>query len=88
MPNIESAKKALRQSVRRRARNLRRKRVMKDVVKEIRKLADAGKTKEAIKLLPQAYKAIDKTATQNIIKKNTAARKKSKLTKYIEKVTK
>lgn len=83
MPIIKAAKKSLRQSKKRRARNLRRKRAMKDVVKEIRVLAGEKKAQEAEKLLPKAYKAIDKAKKRGIIKKNTAARKKSRLTKLV-----
>ena len=85
MPITKSAKKALRQSIRRKKINLRRKKKMKDNVKEIKKLKSAGKTEEALKLLSQAYKAIDKAAKRGVIKKNTASRKKSRLTKFLRK---
>ena len=84
-PITKSAKKALRQSLRRRKRNLRRKNTMKDIIKRIRKLAAEKKIKEAKQLLPLAYKAIDKAAKTGVIKKNTAARKKSRLTKNLQK---
>ena len=86
MPITKSAKKALRQSKKRRLRNIRRKKAFKDIVKNIRKLALENKKKEAEKLLPGAYQAIDKTAKIGIIKKNTAARKKSRLTKLVNKI--
>jgi len=38
---------------------------------------------EAKKILPQVYKLIDKAAKVGVIKKNTAARKKSKIAKLI-----
>jgi ribosomal protein S20 len=38
------------------------------------------KVAEAKKLLPQAYKILDKAAKTSLIKKNTAARKKSRIT--------
>lgn len=85
MPITKSAKKALRQSKKRRQRNLRRFNSMREIVKKIKKLVNENKKEEALKLLPQAYKAIDKAAKNNVIKKNTAARKKSRLTKLIEK---
>jgi len=83
MPITKSAKKALRQSLRRRARNLARKKDVRDVRVEIRKLVAAGKTKEAEALLPKAYKAFDKAAKRGVIKKNTAARLKSRLAKNL-----
>ena len=87
MPITKSAKKALRQSKKRRQRNLRRLKAMKDIIKKIRKLVEANKKEEALKLLPRAYKSINKAAKTNIIKKNTAARKKSRITKLIAKTS-
>lgn len=85
MPILKSAKKALRQSKKHYVRNLARKRTVQDVFKKIRVLAHDGKTAEAIALLPQAYKALDKAAIRGIITKNTASRKKSRLTKRLQK---
>jgi len=86
MPVTKSAKKALRQSKRRRLINLRRLNKMKNLIKQIRKLILAKKKDEALKLLPQAAQAIDKAAKRGVIKKNTAARKKSRLSKAIDKI--
>lgn len=86
MPVTKSAKKALRQNKKRRARNIRRKQAFKDIIKDIRKLALENKKKEAEKLLPKAYKAIDKAAKTGVIKKNAASRKKSRLTKLANKI--
>jgi small subunit ribosomal protein S20 len=86
MPITKSAKKALRQSRQRRLFNLRRKTKMKSLVKQIRDLIKEKKKPEALKILPETYKAIDKAAKRGIIKKNTASRKKSRLTKAIDKV--
>ncbi|PIR70699.1 MAG: 30S ribosomal protein S20 [Candidatus Niyogibacteria bacterium CG10_big_fil_rev_8_21_14_0_10_42_19] len=85
MPILRSAKKALRQSKRKQARNLKRKNELKNKVKEINKLMQAGKTEEAFKLIPLAYKALDKAAQKGVIKKNTASRKKSRLAIAINK---
>ncbi|MCH8244658.1 30S ribosomal protein S20 [Patescibacteria group bacterium] len=85
MPITKSAKKALRQNVRGKIRNLKRKNAMKALVKQTRKLASAQKKEEAISLLPKLYKAIDKAAKRGIIKKNAASRKKSRLTKLLQK---
>jgi small subunit ribosomal protein S20 len=85
MPITKSAKKALRQSLRRRARNLEKKEAFKNVLKEIRRLVEAKKIKEAEALVPGAYKALDKAAKTGVIKKNTASRKKSRLMKLLRK---
>jgi len=86
MPVIKSAKKALRQSRQRRLFNLRRSKKMKTLIKEVRDLIKDKKKAEALKILPKAYQAIDKAAKQGLIKKNTASRKKSRLTKAISKI--
>lgn len=83
MPITKSAKKALRQSLRRRGRNLVKKEVFKDAVKKIKKLIQTNKIEEAKKIVPLAYKAVDKAAKTGVIKKNNAARKKSRLMKLI-----
>lgn len=83
MPITRSAKKALRQSLRRRVQNLKRKEAYKRVVKEVRRLVAAGKPEDAQKLLPSLYKTIDKAAKTHAIAKNKAGRLKSRLTKPI-----
>lgn len=83
MPITRSAKKALRQSIRRKKINLKKKEEMKDIVKQVKKLNLAGKKDEAIKLLSSAYRAIDKAAKRGVIKKNAASRKKSRLAKFL-----
>lgn len=81
MPIIKSAKKALRQSLKRRERNLKRKASLQKALKNFSRLIKAKKLDEAKNYFPQVQKALDKAAKQNIIKKNTAARKKSRLSK-------
>ena len=83
MPNLSSSKKALRQNRKRRVLNLRRLRMMRQVVKDFKKSIKQGKNEEAKNLIPSLYRAIDKTAKRKIIKKNTAARKKSRLMKSL-----
>lgn len=80
MAITKGAKKAHRSSLKKRVFNQRRKNAMTDSVKEVRKLMAAGQKDEAMKLLPAAYKAIDKAKKRGVIKANTAARKKSRLT--------
>ena len=87
MPITKGAKKAHRASLKKRVYNVRRKTVMNDVVKNVRKLLESGKRKDAEALLPQAQKAIDKAAKRGVIKANTAARKKSRLVAAIRKVS-
>ncbi len=84
MPITKSAKKALRQSIKRRKRNLVYKNKMKDLIKKVGALAAEKKTKEARDLLPQIYKALDKAAKAGLIKKNAASRKKARITKFLK----
>ncbi len=84
MPITESAKKALRQSKKRRAKNLQKQNDYKIAVKKIAKMTKAGKKDEASKALSIAYKAIDKAAKVGVIKKNKAARLKSKVAKLVK----
>ncbi len=83
MPITTSAKKAVRQNKTRRARNIQRKNKLKGLIKEVRGLVEEKKVAEAKKLMPQIYKTLDKTAKVGLIKKNTASRKKSRLTKLV-----
>lgn len=88
MAILKQAKKAMRSSARKRVFNVRRIRTMKDVTKELRELAAAGQTKEAKAKLASAYKAIDKAAKRGVIKKNAAARKKSRLSALVKRSAK
>ena len=83
MPIIKSAKKAVRGSLRKKAFNDRRKRTMKELIKKIEKVVKTDK-KEAEKMLSSAYQAIDKAAKKGVIKKNNAARKKSRLSRLVK----
>lgn len=93
MPNIRSAKKSLRQDVKKHKSNLRTKNKMKKVIKDLNELVDkleksAGKiaesdTKKIQECLASVYKTVDKAVKKGVVKKNTASRKKSKLAKKI-----
>ncbi|MBI2099726.1 MAG: 30S ribosomal protein S20 [Candidatus Vogelbacteria bacterium] len=78
MAIIKSAKKAIRSSARKRVFNLRRKKALGDSVKAFR----ANPSPATLSTL---YQAIDKAAKRGIIKKNNAARKKSRFTKLLQK---
>ncbi|MCL2386612.1 MAG: 30S ribosomal protein S20 [Defluviitaleaceae bacterium] len=84
MANIKSAQKRIRVAEKRQARNKHIKSYTKTAIKKVTVSAGAndGKAKE---LLLQAIAAIDKAASKGVFHKNTAARKKSKLTKMVNK---
>lgn len=83
MPITKSAKKAIRGSLRKKAVNDRRKRVMKEVIKKIEKTSKTDK-KAAEKMLSTAFQAIDKAAKKGVIKKNNASNKKSRLSRLVK----
>lgn len=84
MAITSSAKKAARAAGRKFVLNLRRRRAIHDTVKSARVSATADR-KAQDAALKAAYQAIDKAQKRGIIKKNTAARKKSRLVKFLKK---
>lgn len=83
MPIIKSAIKRVKTSETRRRRNLIVRNHWKKTVKDFKVLAAEGKKKEAAKMFPLVQKALDVAAKKNIIRKQAAARKKSRLSKLI-----
>ena len=74
MPIIKSAIKRMRQTISRRARNLKTKRSVRTALKSF----TAEKT---IDNLSKAQSELDKAVKKNLLSKNTAARKKAQLAK-------
>ncbi|MBC8465277.1 MAG: 30S ribosomal protein S20 [Parcubacteria group bacterium] len=87
MPITRSAKKAVKTSATKKTFNDRRRRAMREAVKSVRASVKDNSAESAAKL-SDAYKAIDKAAKRGVIKKNTAARKKSRLAATIAKASK
>jgi len=85
MPIISSAKKALRVAKKKKIFNTRRKNAMENSLRSIKKLIKENKVKEAEKILPEVYQAIDKAFKIKFIKKNAAARYKSRITILVNK---
>ncbi len=85
MPKTKSAKKALRQSARRREVNLGREKKLKETVKKFKKLLAGADKKEAQTYLNEVYKTIDKMAKVDFIKRGRADRMKSRLAKKLAK---
>lgn len=83
MPIKKASFKDLRQSKKRMARNLKIKNILKKTTKEGRRLIEAKKTDEAQKVIKQSIKEIDRAISKGILKKNTGARKKSRLMKKL-----
>ena len=88
MPQTKSAKKALRQNLRHRKRNLAWKKKIKNLRKELLFYLNQESIEKFKKKLPLFYKIVDKGAKTNIIKENTAKRLKSKVAKKLNQLSK
>ena len=86
MPNTKSAIRRVRRVNRQTSVNRIRKSKYKSIIKEVTLLINAKKKKEAIKLLPKFNSQLMKIAKVGVIKKKTASRKISRLTKKINKL--
>jgi len=86
MANIESAKKRMRQNVKRRALNRWRMRAMRQAMKSFQKELAAGNVEGASEAARVAARVIDKTAQKGVIHRNQAARRKSRMSKHLLKL--
>lgn len=86
MPITSSAKKALRNSARKRVFNTRKKDSLQSALKKLRKLVLEKNKTEAQKQMILIQKTLDKSAKTGLIKKNTASRKKSRLVAMVKKI--
>jgi small subunit ribosomal protein S20 len=83
MANHASSLKRYRQSQRRRLINQMSRHRLKTQMKKLRAAITTGKASEAKTLLPQTFGVIDRSVQKGVIKKNTARRYKSRLTKTV-----
>ena len=88
MANLPAAKKSIRKDKKRRERNLNITSKIKTLTKKLNDLIGQKKQQEAALLLRDVMSALDKAAKNNIIKKNTASRKKSRLSQRVAKIQK
>lgn len=79
MAHSLSAKKRIRQNTKRKARNRWRKGNLREAVKAFTQAVQHGSVDEAESAFRTACSVIDKTAGKGVIHRNTAARKKSRL---------
>jgi small subunit ribosomal protein S20 len=80
--NIASAEKRNRQRLRRRARNLAHLSKVRSTVKKV-VTATTGKDSKAKELLAEAVKVLASAAQKGVLKRKTASRKISRLTKAL-----
>ena len=83
MPNIKSAKKRVKVIEKKTLRNNMIKSGYNTAVRKFDEAVNAGKIDEAKVLLSEATKKIDQACSKGVIVKNTAARKKSSLSKKL-----
>jgi small subunit ribosomal protein S20 len=90
MPHLKSAKKRLRQTIKRRDHNRATKKALKKQLKVVFEVADAKEVNaESLKKeATAAVKKLDKAAARRVIHPNTAARKKSQIARLINTKTK
>ena len=80
MAHSKSSKKRVFIGERNAARNKSIKSRVKTFVKKVLSAVEAKNVEEAKSALQVAYKELDKAVTKGVLKKNTASRKKSRLT--------
>ena len=80
MANTVSSLKRVRMTERKTAVNRMRKSRLRHQLRAMRRLLESKDANGATQLVPKTFSMVDKAAKQGIIKKNTAARYKSRLT--------
>ena len=88
MANTVTALRRVHVTERRTAVNSTRKTRLRHGIRAMRRLLEAKDAKGATALVPKTFSLIDRAAKWGIIKKNTAARYKSRLTARLAKLKK
>ena len=86
MPQSKSAAKRLRQDEVRRQRNRSVKSTLKTQNRTLLDQINGGEKENAIIELNKVYSSLDKATASGVIKKNTAARKKSQLARKLNSI--
>jgi small subunit ribosomal protein S20 len=86
--NIRSAQKRIRQNERRRLRNAAVRSNVRSAVKSVRTALGAASVDEARATLARTIRVLDKAVTKGILHKNAAARRKSRLTRQLNALSK
>lgn len=87
MPNSDSAAKRMRQNEKARVLNKMRKTELKTIAKKIERAINDGNQDEAQQLFQRFTKRIDQAASRNVLHKNAASRRKSRMALKMQKVT-
>ena len=84
MPRLKSAIKRVQTSERNRLRNLVYKTEVKTLIKKVAALVENKDKESAQKAANEAFAVIDRASLRNIIHLNNAARKKSRISKWLK----
>ena len=88
MANIKSAKKRIKVSARRHKENRNKKAELATAIKKFRSLVENNKLDEAKLFLPEIFSLIDSARSHGRLHASNASRKKSRLSKMLEKAAK
>jgi small subunit ribosomal protein S20 len=88
MPNHKSAKKRVRQTVKKNLVNRANRSSLRTAIKKLREAFGGGNVETSNALLGPTVSTIDKMVNKGIIHKNTAARYKSRLTSHVNALSK
>ena len=83
MPNHKSCLKRIRQTKKRNTYNRAKK---KDLKLAVRAVYDAGNYNDAMEALNKAQSVLDRVTYKGVIHKNTASRKKARLSAFVKKM--
>jgi small subunit ribosomal protein S20 len=86
MPNIQSARKRLKQSLVSRERNRSAKRALHTECKKVVEAVESGSVEKAEAELRAASKLLDQTAAKRMIHRNAASRTKARLSAKVKKL--
>ena len=86
MPNIKSAKKRMRQNIKAREQNRSKKAEIRTYEKKLRKAVEQNNEPAAVEAYKKFSSSIDKATKTNLVHKNNANRKKSRLSVLVKKV--
>ena len=79
MPATKSAKKSLKTDKKKRARNIRVKKSLKMLIKDLNQAIELKKGEEAKAALIKVTSALDRATSKGVLHKKTTRRKKSRL---------
>ena len=86
MPRLKSAIKRVKTSERNRLNNLVYKTQIKTITKKVIDLVEKKDEKSATKAASEQFTLIDRAATKKVIHLNNAARKKSRISRWLKKL--